>query len=556
MKSLSRTINLGFIAGLCCLICSATVQAVTVYTLEHYGTQLVRVDSSGNWSPFGSGSGPMAVDAEGNLYVANASAGSIMRFNPSGNGSIFVSGLTGLGFVSFDNHDNLYATVNGNIMKFDPNGNGLVLAPFAAGSYQSMAVDWNGNVYLGEESGTIWKYDSGGTGSVFATQQEAPRGMAVDGAGNLYVASAFHNQVVKFDANGNGSVFANSGFIDTWGIAIDGEDNLYVVSSNGGFTQDGWIEKFDSAGQGSVFASNFTGPTFIAVEPAAIPEPTTWTLLLLGVVGVLSVRRWFRPLGHNSVGCSRSSKVTSFELYKFEGQAMRKGLILVVAVLVVACTTGADANMTINWSASGSTALTHPGGTTCLTQGSYLKLGYLSVGMTEAVLVSNQNNIAFVADNLWGPVKPASVADGTSQDGTFAVSWTGSAFAMVGRHMYLLALNAPTIDAATEIGLFTNPNWTTPLGVNDPPMTLDLGDPGLQVIIGNFSAGTVSTPGELLGLDAAQLHAVPEPASFTLVAAALMVATLAALHQSKRMSVSGVITFHCPLDARISFQSR
>lgn len=205
---------------------------------------------------------------------------------------------------------------------------------------------------------------------------------------------------------------------------------------------------------------------------------------------------------------------------------MKRVLICAAAVLAALCALKVNANTTINWSASGSTVLTHPGGTTGLAQGSYLRLGYLSPGTTEAILQANRDNVAFVASNLWGGVTPAAIGDGTGQDGTFAVSWTGSSFAMLSRHMYLLALNAPTIEEASEIGLFTNPNWITPAHINDPPMNLDLADSGLQVIIGDFSAGTVTTPTDLLGGNAAQLYAIPEPTTVVLTGLAVSACVL------------------------------
>jgi hypothetical protein len=88
------------------------------------------------------------------------------------------------------------------------------------------------------------------------------------------------------------------------------------------------------------------------------------------------------------------------------------------------------------------------------------------------------------------------------------------------KQFYLLAFNGPTAGAATQVGLYTNPAWVFP-SAEDGAMSSDIG-PGLQILIGSVSSGTVTTPTDFAGQDAVQLHAVPEPSSIMLVGVGLL----------------------------------
>src|ERR1035438_2205841 len=64
------------------------------------------------------------------VYVSIPQAGTIMKFDPNGNGSVFAnvsSGLNNPESLALDGSGNLYVANSGNInsiIKFDPNGNG------------------------------------------------------------------------------------------------------------------------------------------------------------------------------------------------------------------------------------------------------------------------------------------------------------------------------------------------------------------------------------------------------------------------------------------------
>jgi hypothetical protein len=72
----------------------------------------------------------LACDSGGNLYAATYADGKILKFDSSGNQSVFASGLNYPAGLAFDDRDNLYATIaaDGAIAKFDPSGAATIVA--------------------------------------------------------------------------------------------------------------------------------------------------------------------------------------------------------------------------------------------------------------------------------------------------------------------------------------------------------------------------------------------------------------------------------------------
>jgi DNA-binding beta-propeller fold protein YncE len=133
------------------------------------------------WGSQGTGDGQfdyprgIAVDSSGNVYVADTGNYRIQKFDSSGN---FITKWVSDGDEQFsypidvdvDSSDNVYILGfgNGDIQKFDSNGtfltewgsqgsdDGQLISP------QSIAVDFSGNVYVGDGSDHIHKFDSNG----------------------------------------------------------------------------------------------------------------------------------------------------------------------------------------------------------------------------------------------------------------------------------------------------------------------------------------------------------------------------------------------------------
>jgi len=79
----------------------------------------------------------------------------------------------------------------------------------------------------------IEKFDlaTGADLGVFAnTGLSLPTGLALDSAGNLYVANYGNSTITKFTPSGAGSVFASTGLNGPESLAFDSAGNLYVAN--------------------------------------------------------------------------------------------------------------------------------------------------------------------------------------------------------------------------------------------------------------------------------------------------------------------------------------
>ncbi len=185
----------------------------------------------------------VAVDGAGNIYVADSFNYTIRKITPSGE----VSTLAGQGGSPGHNGHAGSVDGTGSAARFDdPRG---------------VAVDGAGNVYVADAGNhTIRKITPAGevstlagtarqTGSVDGTgaaaRFHAPVGVAVDGLGNVYVADAYNETIRKVTPTGTVStlagmalqrgsadgVGATARFNEPSGVAVDGAGNVYVADT-------------------------------------------------------------------------------------------------------------------------------------------------------------------------------------------------------------------------------------------------------------------------------------------------------------------------------------
>jgi sugar lactone lactonase YvrE len=252
------------------LIANFTATPFTVYVPNSVGS-IIKVTSSGTQSTlfthFGNPGG-MALDAEGNLYLA---AGSVYKITPAGVLSTFAT-FNEATSLAFDESGNLYVADfgNGTISKILTNGtvnlfaSGFTTDPHLGGNGTlTVACDEAGNVFLADyDAGTITRITPAGVRSVFANGINYILAITTDADGNVYVAD-FYGIIRKFTPGGFMATFASlPGYVT--GLAFDEGGNLYASSTIGDS-----IYRITIAGAISTFVSGFSGP--IAISSPQVP---------------------------------------------------------------------------------------------------------------------------------------------------------------------------------------------------------------------------------------------------------------------------------------------
>jgi sugar lactone lactonase YvrE len=176
----------------------------------------------------------IAIDAAGDVYAADPE----------------IIGITPGGTVQSENPSNTKR-----IRKFSPNG---VVSPFASGlpNIGGMAVDSAGNVYVAEyDSTAIKKYAPDGSVSDFASGFTKPGNIAFDASGNLYVcdriagsensATGYWGEALKRVAPSGEITVVSSGLSNVTGIAVDRSGNVFV-------SEEGTMDASYSYGPGKI----------------------------------------------------------------------------------------------------------------------------------------------------------------------------------------------------------------------------------------------------------------------------------------------------------------
>ena len=202
-----------------------------------------------------------AVDARGYLFIADTAHGRVCQVNT--NGVITTIANTGLfapGSVAADGYGNLFIADTGNyrIRMVDTNGIVTTVAGNGISGYtgdggaatiarlnnpQSAVVDASGNLLIADTSnnrirkvsvnGIITTVAGNGTagfsgdgGAATNAKLSGPYGVAVDPAGNLFIADTSNSRIRKMDTNSIITTVASS--LGAFGVAVDAFGNLFI----------------------------------------------------------------------------------------------------------------------------------------------------------------------------------------------------------------------------------------------------------------------------------------------------------------------------------------
>lgn len=225
----------------------------------------------------------VAVDSQGNIFIADLGNGVIRKVDGSGTITTFLQ------FFS------------------QPN---LVEGAVATG----MALDAAGNLYASDGFSVVWKITPSGSTTIFAgvpftsgyngdgipaTQAllSLPSGLAVDSSGNLYITDEVNNRIRKVDTNGIISTIAGNGTAGFGGdgglatsamlflpldVSVDKNGKLYIADSFNsrirGVSAAGIINTIAGSGNGDLYNGNGLpakqtnmDPTSVAVSPGGVP---------------------------------------------------------------------------------------------------------------------------------------------------------------------------------------------------------------------------------------------------------------------------------------------
>jgi sugar lactone lactonase YvrE len=189
----------------------------------------------------------IAIDSAGNLYVADAEGRDVLKLTPSGGSytqQAVVSNLVEPTGVAVDSSGNVYITdyEAGRLLKETPTPNGysesIIGSGFGDLSVFGVAVDDAGNLYLAGEG--VLYIETLTAGQYIQSFVKAPvsqaSGIAVDRNGDLYISELNNNQVVQlsFTTQGRFQEKVWGSVKSPRGLAFDGAGNLYVASAPNG----------------------------------------------------------------------------------------------------------------------------------------------------------------------------------------------------------------------------------------------------------------------------------------------------------------------------------
>jgi sugar lactone lactonase YvrE len=224
----------------------------------------------------------VAVDAHGDLFVADAGNNAVMEIPYSG-GTYGAPVAVGSGF---NRPSGVAVDANGDVFVADTNNNAVKEIPYSGGAYgtpvtvgptyynvSGVAVDANGDVFVADyNNGDVQEipYSGGayGTARMLSAGFLQLNDLAVDANGDVFVADSGDNVVTELPCSGGvyGSpVNIGSGFSRPSGVAVDANGNVFVADSYNSAVKE---VPYSGGAYGApvVLGSGFSYPMGVAVD--------------------------------------------------------------------------------------------------------------------------------------------------------------------------------------------------------------------------------------------------------------------------------------------------
>jgi len=297
-----------------------------LFIADDYNYLIRKVDAQGIINKVAQGNGPITVDSSGNLYYF-LQDGTLERLAPGGSISN-VATVPGAGGVAVDSAGNVFVSSFGRVYALDASGamrliagcacygDGVPVTWATAISLVGLARDASGNVYFSDlgnhtvrriaPDGTVTLVAgtgdpgfSGDGGPARQARLSSPSGLALDNAGNLYIADRGNSRIREVTADGTIQTVAGSGLAGFYGdggpanaarialpdgVAVDSQGNIYITDTANHrirkVTPDGLIQTI--AGSSNYGTSGDGGPASQAllINPRALVFDLNGNLLI------------------------------------------------------------------------------------------------------------------------------------------------------------------------------------------------------------------------------------------------------------------------------------
>ena len=248
------------------------VANATNNTVEHFSGSGALLQTIRNGLAFPDG---VVIDAQNNIWIANALSNSLEKFSNSGILlQTVTSGIANPSNLATDSQGNVWVTNkdNNSIEQFSSLGGLLSVLNFNPSDLQSIAIDNQGHLWIGNGSHNSVEERSN-TGALLQTLSDGvsdPGALAIDSLGNLWVSNYGNHTVEEFSTSGVLMHTLTTGNLNPLGIATDTQNNVWLGYSNNtisGFSPIAITNAItDQSTQIYVTSSNTAPPVLAAVS--------------------------------------------------------------------------------------------------------------------------------------------------------------------------------------------------------------------------------------------------------------------------------------------------
>jgi sugar lactone lactonase YvrE len=190
----------------------------------------------------------LALDHTGVLYVSCRNDGTIYRVTPDGRAELFIEGMGIATGIAFDRDGNLFVgDRSGTIFKIGPDKQVFVFATLEPSfAFYHLAFSPSGELYVCGPSTSsfdrVYRISPGGQGETFYRGLGRPQGLAFDRAGNLYVVASISGRrgVVRITPEKDAELVLSG--TDLVGLAMLSTRRAYLTTTGALFSLDWDVE--------------------------------------------------------------------------------------------------------------------------------------------------------------------------------------------------------------------------------------------------------------------------------------------------------------------------